>query len=244
MRRLLFPILLLLAVATGARAGVPALLQEALTAYGREFEHWACTVTTIVRDRDGKIDEQTVVRYDPSLPYDEQWTLLTKNGRPATERQVKKHRREMADQRKDRKTLGELLELEKAVVAEENESTVTYTVPLSPVDNTRLPPENFGVAIRVNKRTRGFEAIEVRLLKPMRVALVAKVKDAGADLKFSSVDPAHAPIVTAIRAAGTGSFMFVGLSASYEQARTDFKRVTPYSDRFQVKIGPLKVIDF
>lgn len=243
MRRFVFPLLLLLAV-TGARAEVPALLQEALAAYGREFEHWACTVKTTVRDRDGKVDEETLVRYDPSRPYDEQWTLLTKNGQPATERQVKKYRHEMADRRKDRKTLGELLELEKAEIAEENAETVTYTVPLSPVDNHRLPPENFGVAIRVNKQTRGFEAIEVRLLKPMRVALVAKVKDAGADLKFSSVDPKHAPIVTAIRAAGTGSFMFVGLSASYEQTRTDFKRVTPYSDRFQVKIGPLKVIDF
>lgn len=244
MRLFLFVILLLAAATVRVRAAVPALLDEALAAYGREFEHWACTVKTTVRAKDGKVDEETVVRYDPSLPYDEQWTLLTRNGRPATERQVQKHRREMAGQRKDRKTLGELLELEKAVVAEETDATVTYTVPLSPVDNRRLPPEKFGVAIRVNKATRGLETIEVRLLEPMRVALVGQVKDAGADLKFSQVDPAHTPIVTAIRANGTGSFMFVGLSASYEQQREDFRRVTPYSDRFSVKIGALKVIDF
>lgn len=38
--------------------------------------------------------------------------------------------------------------------------------------------------------------------------------------------------------------LFVPVGGRMEIRRTDFKRVTPYDERFQVQIGPLKAIDF
>lgn len=234
---------LLLIAALPACAEVPALLQDSVTACGLNSGHWAYTLKTIVRGRADTIKEETVARYDPSRPRDEQWMLLTRNGRPVSPGDIRKYRREMADRHEKRRTLGEFIEWDKAVATGESATAVTYTVPLSEENPWWFPAEKFGVAIRVNKQTRGFETIEVRLLGPMHVALFAKVKNVGADLKFSPIDPLHGPVLSAIRLSGQGSIMFIGISGGYEQTRTDFQRVTP-GDSHEVKFGSMKFLDF
>jgi hypothetical protein len=225
-------------------AGVPAPLAEAVRKFGHDIERWACLQREVQYDKDGKVSEERLVRYDPSLPYDEQWTLVQKNGKDATERQAKAYREEKEKHRKDRKTLGELLELPKAAVVAETPDSLTYEVPLRAEGNRRLPPDRFQVLFRVDRARQEFLSIEVKLRKPLRVALVGKIKQAGAKFDFMPVDARFAAPLSAIKAAGSGSVLFIPVSASYELTRTEFKRVRPYSDRFNVKLGPLKWLDF
>jgi hypothetical protein len=236
--RLFFGLSLLL-LAPVLRAETPELLAEAIRKVSVDFERWAYTQTTVVRDRKGRVEEERVVRYDPSQPYDTQWTLLSVDGRPATEREVKKHRMEMGKRLKERRSLGD-----RATVAEETPEAVTFEVPLVQDDNQRLPPEKFQVLARVNRERLALERINVKVRAALRVAVVVNVKSGGAELNFGVVDPAHHPAVTGLEAAGTASIMFVRVGGGYSAKRADFKRVTPYSERFQVKIGPLKAIDF
>ncbi len=253
--RLFFSTLFFATVAFAARAdeptddpameGVPPLLRAALKHYAADVDHWAYTQTNISRNGKGVVKEETVVRYDPSQPYDVQWTPLKIDGKDATPAEIKKYRgKRTKNQEKPRRTLGELFNLPKATVAEETPTTVTYEVPLIKDDNQRLPPEKFRVTIRVNKEQKVFEQIAVNVRESMRIAVVAKIKSGGAVLDFATVDPKFAPAMTTIRAGGTGSIFFVTVGGTYDLTRTDYKRVTPYSDRFKVKIGPLKTIDF
>jgi hypothetical protein len=228
--------------AAGSEPEVPALLDAAFAKVRADNERWACTLTTHVKDDKGRPKSVTVVRYDPSLPYDRQWTPLKIDGKEPTEAQIRKYRRDYVTRREKRLTLGEVLLLGRATVAAESDTAVTFDVPLG--KNQRFPADKIRVLIRVNKQQQAIENIAVRLREPFRMMLLAKVNSGEADLDFGVVDPQFAPPITAIRAAGLGSIVFVKLGGTYDQTRTDFKRVKPYSERFGVTIGPLKAIDF
>jgi hypothetical protein len=235
---------LLLLVAATTRAEPPALLAEAVRQSSVDAQRWAYTQTVVSRDRKGQVEEEIVVRYDPSLPYDYQWTPIKIDGKDPTDRQIEKKRKEHDKRLKERRALGELLDLEKATVVEETAATVTYEVPLLKSDNQRLPPEKFRVTARVNKERQAFENVSVRLREAMRMALIVKLKSGEADLDFTSVDPQYAPQITGLHADGEGSILFVKVGGNYSATRTDFKRVKPYSERFSVKLPPMKFLDY
>ena len=243
MRRFFIAVIFLLSL-PAVRAEVPALLQAAFDRLAADVDHWAYTQTAVSRDGKGKVKDETVVRYDPSQPFDVQWTPLKIDGKEPTARQVKKYRHERDKNRDKRRTLGELLNLEKAVAAEETPTAVTYEVPLIKDDEQRFPPEKFRELIRVRREQPVLEHIAVKLRDSLRAALIVKVISGEAALEFSPVDPKFAPPITAIHGGGTGSVFFVKVGATFDVTRTDFKRVKPYNDRFQVKIGPMKTIDF
>ena len=143
-----------------------------------------------------------------------------------------------------RKTVGELMDLDHATVAEENAASVTYAVPLKKEGNNRFPPEKFLVTARVSKERGAFENVAVKLREPLREMLVLKIKSGEGSLDFTPVDPKYPPQMTAVRGEASASILFVTFGRNYEVKREDFKRVKPYGDRFEVKIGPLKTIDF
>ena len=254
MRHFFATLLLLLGIAARAAddttaapdplAGAPAPLAEAIRQFGRDANRWAYTQHFVVIDGKGRTKEQTLVRYDPSQPDDVQWTLLERDGRPATESQVKKYRKEMTGRAKDRVSLGRLLELPRAVVAAETASVITYEVPLRSADNQRLPPEKFQVFVHVKRERPALALIEVKLRSAWRVAGIVKVKSGDVRIEFAEVRPEFAPAVSRIAAEGSGSLLLVNMTRRSEAKRTDFKRVTPYSERLKVKLGPLEVLDF
>lgn len=228
-------------------AAVPAPLREAVKKVGRDAGRWAYTVTTQTRNRKGRVTEDTVARYDPSQHYDQQWTLLKANGQDATPAQVKKHRRKRAKMQKERRTLGELLELTRAELIEgpdPDEGVLTYRVPVSAEGNSRFPVDKVEVIIRVHREMQAFASIELRLRESVRAALIAKVKNAGALLHFEQVQPEFAPTITHLTANLGASIAFVPVEQHIVQTRSEFKRVKPYDERFEVKLGPLKAIDF
>lgn len=225
-------------------AGAPAPLAEAIRQFGRDADRWAYTQRMVVYNGKGRVQDETLVRFDPSQPDDVQWTLLQRDGRPATESQVKKHRKDMARRDKDRASLGQLLELPRAVVAAETAAEIIYEVPLRKGDNQRLPPEKFQVFVHVDRAKPALGLIEVKLRRSWRVAGVVKVKSGDVRIEFSAVRPEFAPAVTRIAAAGRGSLLLVPVASRTEATRTNFKRVTPYNERLKVKLGPLQLLDF
>lgn len=256
MRHLFF--ISLLAAAVTARAAVPQILQDALKKISQDTDRWAYTQTAIQKDEKGRTKSEIVMRFDPSKPYAEQYTLLKIDGKAPSESQQAKYRR-MGEKRGERlekaeatgavdpsqrKSVGELMDLDRATVAEENERTITYEVPLKKEGNTRLPPEKFRVTARVNKEQRAFENVSAKLRAPLREKLIMKLSEGEGHIEFKTVDPKHPPQPTVVRGNGAGSILFVPVGRSYEMRREDYKRVKPYGDRFDVQIGTLKALDF
>lgn len=225
-------------------AGCPEPLAAAIRAYGRDAGRWAYTQRILQYDRKGRVQQEQVARFDPSRHYDVQWTLLRQDGKDATESQVKKFRKERAKLSKNRRPLGELLVLTEAKLVRETDGELVYEVPLKKDDNNRLPPEKFEVLVTLNRGAQTLRAIDVQLKKSWRVAGLVNVKSGEAHLAFETVQPEHGPAVTRIMGEGRATILMVPVGAKAEVTRGEFKRVTPYDERFQVKIGPLKAIDF
>lgn len=251
-------LIFLLASGSLARAAVPPLLQDAIGKLALDTDRWAYTQTTIQKDDKGKPKSEIVMRFDPSKPYGEQYQVLKIDGKEPSDSQIKKHRR-MGEKRgeriekaemtgtpppAERKSLGELMDLERATVLDENDRAITYEVPLRKEGNTRFPPEKFTVTARVSKEQKAFETVSAKLRSPIREKLVVKVSAGEGQIDFKTVDPKHPPQLHQIKGTGSGSIFFVPIGRSYEMRREDYKRVKPYGDRFDVQIGTLKALDF
>lgn len=245
-----------LALTARAWADVPELLDDAVQKFLRDADRWAYTQVIVQKDAKGKIQKQATVRFDPSKPYAEQYTPLLIDGAPPKPADLEEYRRKgeklgrrtekLEKQGTDRfrKSLGELMDLTGAKMAEEHASHVTFEVPLKKEDNRRFPPEKFLVLARVGKETHAFERIEVKLREPMRTAVVVKIKSGEGSLDFATVNPEFSPAPVAARGTGSASILLVPMGRDYEVKREDFKRVKPYSDRFGVQIGTMKALDF
>jgi hypothetical protein len=242
------------------RAGIPPLLDEGWTNYVKDIDHWAYTETTHALDATGKQTRETVTRYDPSQPYAEQFTILSHNGKPPSEGQVKQARqRGIARGERLERPGGQendaqprvilngspaLADLEHATVVEETAQSITYAVPMRAESSKGFPVEKFSTHVRVNKTERAFEHVAIRLGAPVRMKVIAKVHQADFSIDFTTVDPQFSRAGTLYKDHMAMSAFFRKREGGHESVRGDFKRVTPYRDRFGVKIGPLRTIDF
>jgi len=246
----------MLALLPPLEAAVPALLEGALDKVTADYDHWAYTQTTVEKNEKGKLLKRATVRFDPSKPYADQFTPLEVDGQPPTAGDFKKYRKQgekrgerIAEAETEgtippRKTLGELMDLEHARMVNENDDNVTFEVPLKKEGNNRLPPEKFQVLARVSKHSGAFESIVAQLRSPLRAEVIVKIKSGVGRLEFAKVDPRYAPALATISGSGAGSIMFVPVGRSYELKRSEYERVKPFSGKFQVKMGPLKSLDF
>lgn len=227
--------------------GVPKPLAAAFRSFGRDAHRWAYTARTVTRNRRGRIVQDQVARYDPSLHYDEQWTLLLQEGKEATDKQVQEHRKRKLKLDRKRKTFGELLELKQAVElpgSPEGPGVIVYAVPLSREGNDRFPVDKVEVLVRISAPGHELLGLEMRLREAVRAAGVAKIKSGTASFGFVTPQEEFGPALARVKLDLTASVLFFPVEQHTEEARTEFKRVTPYDDRFTVKPGPLKMIDF
>jgi len=246
-----------------AEAGVPPLLLDALGRVARNFDRWAYTETRVATDEHGVPKAESVFRFDPSKPYAEQYRPLKIDGKPPTDHQLKDYRRrgekrgeKFAKQEAEGRTPGAELprfgiggstaaiDLEHAVVASETPASVTYEVPLRNDGHGTLPVEKFQLFARVNRSSHAFENVALRVRSAFRVKLIVKVKSGEASIDFATVDPQHDPVPVEMAGDATATILFMTFGGSFDLKRTDFQRVKPYSERFGVKIGPLKALDF
>jgi hypothetical protein len=246
-----------------ADAGVPPLLLDALGRVTRNFDRWAYTETRMATDEHGVPKAESVFRFDPSKPFAEQYRPLKIDGKPPTERQLKDYRRrgekrgeKFAKQEAEGKTPGAELprfgiggstasiDLVHAVVASETAGSVIYEVPLRNDGHGTLPVEKFQLFARVNRSSHAFENVALRVRSAFRVKLVVKVKTGEASIDFAAVDPQHDPVPVEMAGDATATILFMTFGGSFDVKRTDFLRVKPYGERFGVKIGPMKALDF
>lgn len=254
MRRFVFPLFLLL-LALPLRAETPPLLEAAMKKFFADYDRWAFTQNIVEKDEKGKVVSEAVVRFDPSQPYEKQYTPLSIDGKAPTEKQLRKYRKQ-GEKRGDRaekaekegkevrQSLGELMDIGRATVAADDGKSATFEVPLKKEGNKRLPPEKFLVLVKVGKESQAFENVTVVLREAMRAVLVVKVKKGAGQIAFAVVDPKFAPAVVSIHGEASGSVMFISVGRDYDVKFTDFKRVKPYAERFGVQYGPLKALDF
>lgn len=224
-------------------AGVAAPLANAVRKFATDSNRWAFTQRFVEYKRDGSVERTWLARYDPSQHYDVQWTLLERNGEKPTESQQKSFQKRRAKRDKERKSLGEVMDFARATIAFQSSRDIVYEVPLKTGDS-RFPPDKFLSFVTVDRATQTLRLIDVKLKESLRVVGIVNVKAGDARLEFAPVAPEHGPTLTAISAGGTASVLLIPFGGRAEMARTDFKRVTPYDERFQVKLGPLKAIDF
>jgi hypothetical protein len=229
-----------------------SLLNDSLHKVADDLRRWAYTEHRIIRDSKGRVKSEQVVRYDPSRPYAEQWTPLKIDGREPTAREQTKFRRKgeeadperPASNRKRYPSLGEVLDVGKSFIASETPTHRVFEIPLLKAGNERFPPEKFQVHARLTREGSRLENISVLLRESFRSKLVVKIKSGDASLEFAQVDPKHPPTLQAITGDADWSILFFGGGGSLDLKRTELKRVKPYDERFEVKIGTLKTIDF
>lgn len=262
-RRFLFTGLALF-LGAGVHAAVPVPLEAALKRGAEEFERWAYTETTVTRDRAGKAKKgETIVRVDPSKPYEEQFTPLKIDGREPTEKQRAKYRQRGIAHGKELEqeaakaasgveepvsiNMGDrraMVDFANARLVTEEGSLLTYKLPLRPMDGNGFPVEKFQLVVRVDRERQSFEHAALRLVAPLRVMAIAKVQRGEMTAAFTIVDPKLPSVLSAMRMDYSASVLLVKKSDSFETTRADFQRVKPYSEKFGVKIGPMRALPF
>jgi hypothetical protein len=246
-------------VALGGRPATAdelARIRASLLQVARDQNHWAYTQTMVIKDDKGRVRETTVVRFDPSKPYPEQYTPLVIEGRPPTEKQLKEYRQkgekrgqrleqpEMPRESSNKWSLRDAVDISSATVVREDDQIVDYELPLRKLEDGPFPPEKFQVIARFDRAAGRVENVAVRLREPVRAKLVVKIKSGDATIDFTTVDPKFAPAMTAVHGDASGSILFVNVGADFALTRSDLKRVKPYGDRFGVEIGPTQALDF
>ncbi len=268
MRRLLFPFLFLSAGAAlaapdaGLRPASPeelALFQDALTHGRQDTEHWAYTETTVVRDRRGRVKEEAVVRFDPSKPYAGQYTPLSIDGKPPTERQLRQYRKKGEERHEQReKALPEkddgtpqvtindtraMFDLEHPLVVAADDRKATFEIPLRTSDGT-FPVEKLQVVARVDRQSRRIEQAAFRVREAFRVKLIARIIRGEVVLEMEVVDPEFEPVITSVHGNLGASLFLIPVNATFTSTRADWRRVKAYDERFGVKLAPLKFPGF
>jgi hypothetical protein len=255
------PCLALAIFATAAlHAEIPPELDDAWTKYVQDIDHWAYTETVRAYDAKGRITRETATRYDPSKAYPEQFVVLSHTGKTPLERMQKWARLRGEDRGKRIERPGgveddaqprivvggapAIADLENATVIEENEQSVTYSIPLHKEGGRADMIEKFVTHVRVSKTQLAFEQVDIFLPQPTRVKLGAKVNELTLSIEFTTVDTQFAPTATVLKDHVAASAFFRRREGGHETVRRDFKRVKPYRDRFSVEIGPSRTIDF
>lgn len=270
-RRLLLAASLLLAAAARAgdqprpaRPDEVALFQAAMLNGRQDTEHWAYTETATQHVSKGRQRGDTVVRFDPSRPYAEQFTPLLIEGKPPTERQLKQYRKR-GEQRGERVARAAqaardpafvppparlriggskvIPDLDHPLVAREEGDRIIFEVPVTS-PRRDIPVEKFQVLITVNRTSRQPEHVALRIREAFRVKLIAKIKEGEAGMDFQVVDPQYPPVLATLTGDFSASLLFVPVNGSFTRTRTDWQRVKSYDERLQVKIGPLQLLDF
>ncbi len=241
-------------------------LEKAFQAFLDHQGRWAYTETFYTVTADGKRGPKTVVRFDPSQPFAQQRVLVERNGQPPTEKDLKEwEERQQQYARAQEKRLekeGAVLVgpeefqiqiysekvtplISEAVVVSENETSVTFAIPLRKAGGADQPRyRKHALTARVSKTLYQFEQAELRQLELLRVA-AGKYFDGVSSIDFGSPDPRFPTVQVTTRSEVTNKPLFGGPFRSRNvRELSDHRHVTPYEERFGVKVGPVRTMEF
>jgi len=138
-------------------------------------------------------------------------------------------------------------EIDRAKVVKEDEVSVTYEVPMHAEGKGDASAifDKFELTARVNKGSHQFEHATIRQRAPMRVKLIAKVTESLLEFEFSTPDPRYPSVLTKAIADAHVRLLFGKDHVMHsEMVRIELRHVTPYDERFGVKMGPTRTIEF
>lgn len=199
---------------------------------GAANEAWAYTETSRgIEDR-----RLIVMRFDPSKPESERSTLVSVDGKPPTSVQLQQWRDDGGDVQKalgDIPPLATVVDMRHVRVFKEEADTVTFELPMR--DGTGdFSPDKFQALFRVNKPHGSFEEITVKLRGALSAG-VAKVTEAGFEMRFQRMGSESSSQLVWLKAGGGARVLLVKLSRSLEVTRSDFRRVIPAAE-----VSPLR----
>jgi hypothetical protein len=230
-----------------AFAQAPIPLSEAISKLKAEHNRWAFTmkVTELAQDPSSKPPSLRVERFDPSLAPDKQWELLSVDDKPPSEKDLKrwqKQKKRQSQSKDDR--LGNLIDLEQAKLSLERPDAYVYEVPLKKGGSNRLPPEKIQLLLTVSKPAHDLQHLSLKTREAFRVYLFIKITGASAEVDFASVDDTHPPQPAFMTGEAAASMFFKSVGGHLQIVWNDYKRVKPWDERFEVKLGELKALDF
>lgn len=248
--RIAFLAMMFLLIGLAHGAGPPLLL-EGIRKLQIDVDRWAFIQTQVTRDRGGEIKDQRIIRVDPSLKFEVRRVLISIDGREPTDKERKKFQKKRENDRIKRQrerwkggTINDKINLAEAVVLSETDRTVVFEVPLVKNEEQQFRPENFQLLITVSRDAEEVEEVRVRLRQYLRRALVARLDSGEMQARFTKVDPVYTAPLTRIHAAGAGTILFIRFGVIHDEERTDFRRVTPWDERFSVEFGDLEFLGF
>jgi len=231
-----------------ARAVVPAPLDEAIQKLIHDEDHWAFTQKTQKFDKTGKPNGgPTIERYDPSMPFDQQWELLQFSGHAPTSGELASWRRQKQRELKHHgeKGLGELLDLDRATLLSTGADRQTYLVPLFKNASKRFPADKVEVLMNIDSAKHALTSFSLRPTGPFRIAGFFRVDSGEAEGRLEVIQPKYAPALVWVKGAGSGKLLgLFRMGMGFEVNYSEIKRVRPFNDRFDVKIGDVKALDF
>lgn len=205
-----------------------ALFTEAYGKIGADADKWAYTETS------HSIDDQrvTVTRVDPSKPEGERCVLVSIDGKTPTPDEEQRWRVDGGDQPKplgEMPPLTNLVEAKDLRVFKEEAGAIVFELPVRG-GSSDFPAEKVQALFAVNKTSRAFEYITVKLRDSIRVAGVVKITEAGLEMRWETFDSALAPQPVKLRVGGGARVLFVKIARSFEAVRTDYRRVVPFDE--------------
>lgn len=237
-RRLLLVFSVSAVLGITAQGAIPALLKEAVDNWSEGKDDLAFTQKTRLLHDDGKLKEERLERYDPSLPDAQRWKLLSVDGKEPTnaQRENIEVRRNKKPRKKAAKPLEQYFDLQNATKNEETAEHVRYNVAVRPETARLISVEKITVELTVDKKTKTIERVTAGLDEPMRIAMgVAKITDVDLDVRFEEEEKPKAKAkkeessnTVADPATGTAEVKLSKFGNRAEYSWSDFKRVTRY----------------
>jgi hypothetical protein len=227
-------------------------------------QHWACTWTsvyTFVRDHP---EGTTQFLADPSQPYAEQWKPRLISGKPPSEKALQDFRKGGEKHGQDRESKQPSADglpyqthmvldyslvdqravayYDEAVLVRDEGGTEIFDVPLH--SDNPVPVDfwgHFHLVLRINRNLANIEHVSIQLRVPI---WFIKVRDFHIETDFRTVDPAFGAVPAAMDAQIDVAIFFKKYYFRQQCTWADYRRVTPYGDRFNVRIGPLRTLGF
>lgn len=213
--------LLALGATTATRAELPAHVREALVHFSAELPaRWAYTTTTIRKDA------STSERYDPSQPTGAQWTLLSFNGRPPSEKELEKYRKlRTANPQPSSPANFQRGDIDPGSLqwVREDAGHVEYEGGFREV--SAAADKMLGhlkLRLTVNKLTPHVEKFTLSLREPYSPILGVKMNRLQVEMTFAPPAPGRPSLPVSYTSHFTGRIFFIGTQEDLQVAYSDF----------------------
>lgn len=217
---------------SGLFAAPSPVLVKALEELHSSREDLAFTQHSRELHDNGRVKEERIERYDPSLPDRQRWRLLEVDGRAPTEeeRQKWEHRRNAKPRKKPLKAPADYLDLDQAKPVEETPEQASYEIPLRQEVARLLAVDKISVVVTVDKKLSRIERIGATLREPIKMLMgVARITDLDVDVRLEPPRGDSPNETVSVQDGSTARVTLSKLGSPTEYRWSEFERVKTYA---------------